>query len=237
MLRRLQRLGVLTAIAAGMISVHVDAASAATCTVTTHCYGSAEWFVTAPSGFEGAQVSLRTNCMTVSDYTTQTIMNELWTVDATGSYWNEAGVRTGAKNGGTWTTTPTYVWADWRPNGSYNEHYFAGAVPLNTPVTVSIVESSNGSGTWNINVGGNTGTSTSNFAGPAEALETGTESQTDTGHSYGSSSAMSFYSTTRSLVSGWAASTHSGLSTPKGGTNVSWASTYDWIRDGQGATC
>lgn len=40
-----------------------------------HCYGIAYLGVSAPSGFSGVDVHVRTNCMTVSDVTTELMTN------------------------------------------------------------------------------------------------------------------------------------------------------------------
>jgi hypothetical protein len=226
----------VTAIAAQAVSV--GPADAATCTGTSHCYGRAYWNVSSPSGFEGGNVTLRTNCMTVSDYTSEILTNEMWvSSDASASYWTEVGITVGPHNGGGYSNSPTYFWADKRPGtGGYHDHFFAGPVPLNTYVNADIIETSNGSGSWAVSIGGNSSTSTSNFAGPSRRLVTGTESTTDSGHTYGSSTNMSYYSLTRTKVAGWN-SASAGGAVLDGLLTRQWANQYNWLSDGQGATC
>lgn len=210
-------------------TVGLASAQAATCSLSNHCYGIARH--TSPS-VEGSQITSQTNCMTVPTPTTDFITNEMWVTD--GTYWTEAGATIGVHNGGGYNTALTYYWADNRPGtGGYHEHYFAGPVGFNSPVLIKILESTNGSGTWNVTVGANSGTSTSNILGPTTYADAGIEATTATGHVYAQDTSMSYYGTARTSTGTWATST---LLTQAGAT-VAWVSTNHSLNAALGAAC
>jgi hypothetical protein len=242
MRRRIFGLAVVSALAAQYLTA--VPASAVDCYSGPRCFGRAVWSVNSPSGFEGARADLRTNCMDTIYFTREILANSLWVSDQTVSptqganYWTEVGITVGIHNDGGNNVQPLYYWADQRPaGGGYHDHFFQGPIPLGTYITASIWETSNGSGSWNVQIGVGTGTSTSNFTGPSRRLATGTESTSATGgHTFGSSSSMSYLSNTRSWVSGW----NSALSGPAGLEGVlyrQWGQQFTWLQDGTAAAC
>ncbi len=221
--------------------IPIPAASAsAGCSDSNICYARAWWQVSAPAGFEGGELDLRTNCMTDSDPTTQIMTNEMWVADYSAAYWTEAGISIGPRDGGGVSYYPSYYWADNRPNGGgYHEHWFGEYSPLDTDEYSHIQETSAGSGSWSVNVGGNLGTSTSNFSGPAGVLTTGTESHTDTGHTWGHSANMGYFNTSFAERSGWAAggAGNAVIEPVPSGFTAAWVTPYTEIHDGEGSTC
>lgn len=213
----------------GVGSVGITSAQAATCSLSLHCYGEAEHY--SPS-VEGSQITSQTNCMTVPTPTTDFITNEMWVTD--GTYWTEAGAMIGIHDGGGYSTALTYFWAENLPGtGGYHEHYFAGPVGFKAPVLIKILESSSGSGTWNVTIGANSGTSTSNILGPTTYAVAGIEATTASGHVYAQDTSLSYYNTSRTSTGTWATSK---LLTQAGAT-VAWVSTDHSLNAALGAAC
>lgn len=229
----LKKSGLVVALAtAGLLAqfvIGMQVADAATCSGSTHCYGFERH--TTPS-VEGAQITSQTNCMTVTSPSTEFTTNEMWV--GNGTYWTEAGATIGVHNGGGYNTALTYYWADMRPGtGGYHEHYFAGPVGFKSPVLIKILESSNGSGTWNVTLGANSGTSTSNAKGPTTYADAGIESTSATGHVYAQDTSLSYYGTARTSTGTWATSTP----VTQAGATVTWVSTNHSLNAAVGAAC
>lgn len=225
----------LAAVTTGVLMLSVEPAHAAYCyEPTNHCYAQMQWNVSGgSSGFHGSSAVLRTNCMDVSTPTSQQLTNHL--LFAQGNYWVEAGITIGPKSGGGYLTQPTLYWADNRPNGTYIEH-FGASYSLNTNVTAKIDKTATAS-SWSVSVGSLASTSTSNFSSYANGLETGVETNYDTGHTYGSSSSLQFRSLTDSWVSGWSGALPYADATDQTGLTVAWVTTPTWARASQGAAC
>lgn len=213
-------------------------AQAAYCTANSHCYGRAVWPINGV-GVNGAQTILQSNCLTLTDYVNTFITNELWVSPADFQTYVEAGVAVG--NGNSVVTTPALFWADKRPNHPYFQHN-GPAYTLQSHVTAKI-QSTATPGTWNIFLSGwNVPlVSTDNFLAPAFLLNTGTETVSDTGHSFGLSESLQYLNVAGAWVNGWKAS--SGASyidfSGGGGLVAYWKPGFDylWVLDGQGAQC
>jgi hypothetical protein len=228
---RLVLLTLLALAAAAAVALTASAGRAYGCSDASHCYGIAEWDVSSPSGFHGGDVNLRTNCMSLSDYSGHFIDNEMWVVR--NGNWVETGLTEGTPIG----AAHRFFWADQRPSGGgYHEHFSSGGFSLNTYYEAHIHWT--GNGTWNVFTGPFGGTSTSQFDAPAYTLQTGTEvSSADSPHTYGSSSSMQYYDLGGHAQNGWGSGSGHAYLYSNGSAYVNWASTYDHIRDGVGATC
>lgn len=250
---RVPRLLTVCLIAATAVLVPQTAAMAETCGPNPAiCYAIARWIVGAPSGFEGASLALRTNCM-ISEHPELDhgiVTNELWVAtDIPDVYgvqrWTEVGITVGkfqGVSGG--ISTPSWYWADMRtgyPSGNYHEH-LVGAANLGSYTTVSIVERGIGTGDWDVTIGNFYGASSvGNFNGPSDWLQTGTESHGDFSQSYGSSKNLTYYNLSGDPVSDWISTlnptSHAVLVPPDPNLHSNWVTTNSWMQDGEGATC
>lgn len=233
--RTLQRAAVFLAAVltiGGIGASRAPEASAAPC--DEHCYGIATWSVSPPSGFRGARVTLRTNCMAVDnvqlgEFTT----NEFWVVDNKNGtlYWVEAGFTTGKFYG----SGIYYFWNDYRYNGSYNEHVTTTSqVPVNTYKTGIIHYA--GNGTWYVTLGPIAGAQSVSSLTRALILETSIETTAPTRNA-ASSSDLRYYSLQDDLISGWRSATGGAvLSGVDSYVYRSWASPYTHLQYG-GRSC
>jgi len=220
-------------------------AHAAVCTNANHCHAVAKWTVTAPSGFEGGFVSLRTNCMSTPIVTTQSITNEMWIGSAGFNSWVEAGFVYGMTNSGSAVIHPTEFTAaqpDVGGSFAYTESIYS-TITTNSYYDWTIFETSPGSRNWAIYVGTlPVITYTSVFTGPALNLQTGVESNSDNGHTYGASNNMAYNTTTGTTSNDWVSKIN-GIGAiwyedpVLSNLNRSWVTQYSWMHDGQGATC
>jgi hypothetical protein len=117
------------------------------------------------------------NLNTSADHTYHSL-DHVWVIETgNGGTWNEwveAGAEIGAGSTGsnpqtgsggtaTYYANPTYNWADVNTGGVYYEHWWAMSnAPYSTYFTTQILHA--GGGTWDVNVAGNTGTSTNNLS-------------------------------------------------------------------------
>lgn len=71
---RMVLLSAVAALVTGPLALAPEGALA--CSDASHCYGIADWPVSSPSGFNGADVQLRSNCMSLDDSSSHFIDNE-----------------------------------------------------------------------------------------------------------------------------------------------------------------
>ena len=240
--RRLSRafavLAFLAGITAGQFAAQSPAA-AADCSTTAHCYATASWSVTSPSGFRGAKVMLRTNCMTTPNIGSNIVANTLWV--AKGNEWMEAGITIGSftEDGETDILYNPSRYLAMMKNGIYAEHY-RGLYTPTTGMWSTIYAGADGTNDWQMwfdNVQ-NHDVSYNHFTEPATRLTTGTELTNDGAHTYGSSSRMYFYNLSGTLTPNWQGATSGAvIALAQGGMNATWASYAWWMRDGRGPTC
>lgn len=153
------------------VTIQAPAANAALCD-GPHCYGEAAWTVTGSgSGFRGAKVTLRSNCMSLPDYTSEFITNELWAVSGGGTRWVEIGITVGVKPGG-YNTSPRRFWAENKAAG-YFEHYYE-SYTFDNSLVVTARAPSDGSNDWELWYGSGTRyTSVDGLTSPAKTIMTG----------------------------------------------------------------
>lgn len=236
-MKRLALLFVSTACVLAGLLLPASAAHAATCTGTNHCYGRVGWDVSGSGGFDGAEITVRSNCMTVPDSADNFATNELWVAQSRSGNWVEAGITRGAEAAGGQTTGVEYYWADYRGQNQnpYNEHYDGQYPSYGTYSDVQIVWRT---GTeWDVKSGPSLiSTSTNNYSPPSTLVLAGDEYTEDSVVTYGSVSDLAYFTQTGSKVNGWS-STRSGhavdFSTGSGGSG--WASQYTWARVWSGA--
>lgn len=119
-------------------------------------------------GYNGSEVTLESDELWVSDPTNYFAANDSWVNH--GNYWVEAMLNYGTCGGA--NDYVFFCWADQRPNGGGYQEHAGPAASLNTSYDDSITYAGNGS--WSIDIGGWTGTSTNNFT-ESSYLQTGTE--------------------------------------------------------------
>lgn len=231
--RRLPLLAVMI-LALGVIGVRTAPSAAADACFPEHCYGLAIWSVSPPSGFRGARVTLRTNCMAVDNVQLgNSTTNEFWVIDNQNGtlYWVEAGFLTGAFYG----SGRYYFWADYRYNGSYNEHVVSSPqVPVNTYIDGIIHYA--GSGIWYVTLGPIAGAQSTSSLTRALILETGIETSAPT-RNEASSGNLKWYSLQDALISNWSsASGHASLSAVNSYVYRAWTSLYNHLQYG-GRAC
>jgi hypothetical protein len=71
----------------------------------------------------------------------------------------------------------------------------------------------------------------------ADQLFTGAATETDTAHTYGSSSSLYFFNLSGNMVYQWKGLASGAVTTYTSSMNATWAHQWDWVRDGRGATC
>lgn len=216
-----------------------------------HCYSYAWLSVANPSGFLGVFAELRTNCLTVSSYSSSVAFNDLWFQYRVGGslYWVEAGIYVGNLSGGLGeTTSPLVFWADQRPSAPYYSHGI-GAYSLGGYSDLEIVKNSAGSSVINVYVnGGYTGVSNPNFATSANEIAAGNETTTNSIHTYGSASSLEYLTLDSTWHPGWATAGggYPSLFSYQYATGQTaqppyfspyWISAYDWLRSGAGSAC
>lgn len=160
MLIACRRLIIMMAVAGLMVAGVIVASpgDAMACTLSDHCYAISQVLKSSNHGMFG---TLYVHCL-FSPSSSEFVNQEIWDVEASGSYWVEVGVKDGRDFNGV-NRDQGWFWADSRPGGGYNEHFIDSHVSLDTDHDVQIER--NGSAMWNV-YGGNTfhqiGTSTSN---------------------------------------------------------------------------
>lgn len=206
--------------------------------------GEVDWLVIPPSsGFLGAAVTMRSNCMTFqgpTDYVNDYIRHSLLVIGPT-AYYVQAGIgvglRSNVKSGSpTPSTTPKLFWADYRPNGQYWEHWSATTYTYGTSVGAVILKDPANASHWIGSVGGFSVDSTNNFSTPAIDLVAFTDSSLNTSNTYGSDRDLQWVPLGGGWVNGWNASTHATVSASAPATAV-WVTPYTWARVSQGPVC
>ena len=141
---------------------------------------STDWIYGAADN--GAAAILRTDILhqTCNSFVNDFDTHEMWYMtDSSGAYWIEVGFYDGE---GTNTILNPCVndvvfWADQRPGGGLNVHFYNYGWSFGTYYQAQITAS--GSCTWNVGIGGLTlGTSTSNCPGSGRRLYAGIETTT-----------------------------------------------------------
>lgn len=232
-------LAFVAAVTVGPVGVQLPAA-AADCSLGNHCYAVAQWNVASPSGFRGAKVLLRTNCMATPNITSNLVVNTLWV--SKGSEWIESGITIGtftdASSGSTTLYNPARYIAKY-DNGNYSEH-FRGWYTTNTSFYSTIRAGDNpGTNDWQtwFNNGGRD-TFYNTFTVPASGLVSGTELTHDGAHTYGSTAKMYYYNLGGALIPRWQGSTSSANIGPVNpGMFAYWVDSDWWLRDGRGSPC
>lgn len=217
------------------VTIQAPAANAALCD-GPHCYGEAAWTVTGSgSGFRGAKVTLRSNCMSLPDYTSEFFTNELWAVSGGGTRWVEIGITVGVKPGG-YNTSPRRFWAENKAAG-YFEHYYE-SYTFDNSLVVTARAPSDGSNDWELWYGSGTRyTSVDGLTSPAKAIMTGVETTSASAHTYGSSREMRWYDLDAGLHDDWVGSTSGANAFADSGMTADWVAYANWIRTGRGAPC
>lgn len=233
-------IALLAGITTGQLSGQLPAA-AVDCSGSNHCYATARWAVSSPSGFRGAKVLLRTNCMATPSASSNIVVNTLWV--GKGSEWIEAGITIGtftdADSGSTYTLNNPARYIARYNNGVYAEH-FRGYYTTNTGM-YSTIRAGDNEGTndwqaWFDNASRDTFHNV--FTVPASRITTGTELTNDGAHTYGSTAAMYYYNLGGALVPEWqGASSSSVINTVDPGMFAYWVDNDWWLRDGRGAAC
>lgn len=244
-MRRICSVAAAMVVAFGAGLAVASPASATYCTASAHCAAVALWPVfDAGSGFNGATADLRSNCMSLPNWTTRNVGNALWvqnTQDTSSAhYWVETGITFGAGTAGT-VSSPTYYWADNRP-GTNNFHEHLGNTYAFGAYVKATISANATVGSWAVTVGSLISNSTGNFSAPSRYVFTGAESGDDGGQTYGSSSNLGYKSLTNSWVFQWASGSSAAItqSTPVGSNmHATWAlnQEYHWVQTGQGPTC
>jgi hypothetical protein len=152
------------------------AALTASANASAHYYGE----ITTPDipsdANSGARILIQTDILhnTCNIFTHEFVNHEMWYLtDTSGNYWVEVGFKDGATDGIDCVTQEIF-WADSRPGGGYNEHYYSNGWTLGDWYEMQIVN--DGSCSWNVQLGGlNLGDSTANCAGSGRVLQAGLE--------------------------------------------------------------
>lgn len=187
------------------------------------------------TSFHGTDVTIRSNDLFVSNVWQDFADNDNWDVsDPSANYWVEAGMLYGTACCNITATSPSFFWADSRPNGGGFHSHLGVPVSLNTYYDDKIRYA--GSGTWNINVGGWTGTSTSNIDG-AGVIDTGTEVTTQSATVCSSQSNLQWWDQNGGLHSGWSDSTGNAGRVGDNPPYVVWVSPQSWLRDYANISC
>ena len=174
--------------------------------------------------------------MTLPNYDTDFITNEMWVANSSGTRWVEVGIAIGIKPGG-YVTTPHRFWAEQKAAG-YFEHYYE-MYTFDNYLTVTARATAQGSNDWEVWYGtnGTRYTSADNLTSPAKRLDTGTEVTTSSAHSYGSTSDMRWYDLDAGLHDGWQGSNSGAQEDADSGMTATWVDEPNWIRTGRGAAC
>src|SRR5271165_2439813 len=133
------------------------APATASCSLSNHCYGIAEW-KTSPTT-TGSNGYLYAQCMHVNDPSTDFLDQEMWQGtdnSNTGNYWVETGATIGTPEG----NLRYWFWADNRPNYGYYQHFPSGTMNLDQYYYLSF--NYNGSNKWGVGGPWGNATSTSN---------------------------------------------------------------------------
>jgi hypothetical protein len=138
-------------------------------------------FISGPAD-NGSAVVLKTNILhqTCNSFVHEFDTHEMWYMtDSSGSFWVEVGVYDG--EGTNSITNPcendVTFWADSRPGGGLNVHFFGGGWSFGTYYQAEVTAA--GNCTWNVIFGGVTlGTSTNNCPGSGRQIIAGIETTT-----------------------------------------------------------
>lgn len=209
--------GVLCVIAAG-----APASATAACG-SPHCYGIADWDVSS-GGFQGAQVNLRSSCLSVVDKRHEFVDNEVWVEFSHGKYWTEAGLTDGNPVG-----RKAFFWAGNRKDIGYHQH-FSSSKPVADQTYTFTIKHSSGTNHWNIS-GPFPATSTQPGMAKADRLQTGTETTTGNVSASGSSSYLGYYNVSYDARAGWPGAT---LFNPSGIGFAAWIDRPNSVRTGAG---
>lgn len=233
--RKATILAVILGLLAALIALAAPQASAKVCVAspgTGHCYGTAEWPVTAPSGFLGIDAKVRTNCMSINVPSADFVTNEIWyDTNAAGTDWVEAGIILGLTPAGEYTT-PHLFWAE-QVGGVFTDH-IGGAYTLGTYQDFKITKTA-GSSTVSVYRNGSlSGQSTGQPTGNSIEIVAGTETTTNSVLSYGSVSDMTYENLTGGWVSGW---TGANLFSDNPPWITGWATSPSWMTSRAGPIC
>lgn len=174
-----------------------SAAASPSCSLTSHCYGTAAW-VSSPYT-HGSGGIFNFHCLYSGNAGTEFTNEEFWqaTDNSTNlKYWVESGGRYGWPNG----DARSWFWADNRPNFGYSQHFPSGGVSLDTNYGFEIYY--DGSDNWVI-VGPGWSYSSVNNPPSGASLEAGTEITNDSARSVGNMSSMYYLDTSGNRHNGW----------------------------------
>lgn len=128
---------------AGMIIAGATPQALAACSPTSRCYAIAYNLNTAVN--HGAYGEINSHCLYMPN-NGSFVTHEVWDVDATGNYWEEVGIVSGATDAG--YLDKHWFWDDSRPGGGYNQHN--SSVTANTNTTYRVKIKFAGSNTWDL---------------------------------------------------------------------------------------
>jgi hypothetical protein len=162
-------------VAAAALTASVDAAA-------DHHYGILLTSSFPVDANDGSSTLIRSDTLhSTCNILTHTFVNhEMWyNTDASG-HWVEVGFKDGATNGINCVQDMIF-WADSRPGGGYNEHYYNNGWSFGLWYQAQVTTA--GSCKWNVTLGGlNLGSSTANCPGSTRYLSAGIEATNqDTG--------------------------------------------------------
>jgi hypothetical protein len=188
------------------------------------------------SSFTGTDVTIRSNYLTVPNLSTDFANNDNWVVDSTSvNYWIEAGIIHGTYCCNNYAASPSFFWADSRPNGGGFHSHQGGGASLNTYYDDFIYYQ--GGGNWYVDVGGFTGNSLSNIT-TAKFIETGTEVTVQSATVCSSQSHLSYYDQNGLSHSGWSDATHGNATLFQSRPPYAyWGSIPNWLRDYDNTSC
>jgi len=185
--------------------------------------------------FHGTQVTLRSNVLTVPNLNADFANNDSWVVDSTAArYWVEAGIIHGTYCCNNYAASPSFFWADSRPNGGGFHSHQGGSAALNTYYNDKIRYQ--GSGAWTVEVGSLAGTSTSNITS-STFVETGTEVTTKSATACSSQSNLAWYDQNGGFHTTWTTSIENAGRHTDNPPYAYWVDPQNWLRDYINTSC
>ncbi len=203
--------------------------SASACSGSAHCYGRALWQMTGISGagVYGVAAYVRSNCMYVSNPSTEFVTNEMWAIN--GIAWVEAGITAGVP----FPNSPTAFAARSDSSGNYRV-WNLGGVATNTYYSTQLWQDAS-LGQWWMQVG-SAGEHTSAMTGDSTDVRGGLEADSYHTTNQGSVSSMQWESLSRGWYTPWGTSnTPAPWLQVDSGTYASWVTTNQWVQMGTNA--
>ncbi len=209
MVRDLRVMVTTLALAAAIVSAAPSPPAVAwACSDAPTCFAGVVWDMSAPSGTLGAKVTLRSNCMTLSNIQDDFLSHRLRVVDV-GS---QSGVEIGYMRGTNlfYPDWPTYsiarrYFAYYNPSGG---HFSASQFTYDygTSLTATAYKASTASNDWQLWFGNATSHYVvhDHFWGAADWMSVGTVSTDTESEIYGSANSLYFYNLSGTITPQWA---------------------------------